>query len=397
MRKRYWLFVALFIWGCGGRRITAPPAIPGLVTIPDAIQCGALAVSEGAVWAALGDYELFSLSLFGGSSRTDELVRIDLDSNQVTARLRDVEWDGFFLRTPDIELGSGALWVANRGGDSGEPVIWKVDSESGEIAEKLRLARPMDARIATGERILWVANRFASFGEANRLLGVDPETAQVSSTIELHNAGLDVAVTDGAVWVLHPDATISRIDPSTNRVSGVIRLPDSDSGSSFLTAGSGAIWLAAPSLPPFLPSLFLYGPSSTLNREERPGAELARLDPGENRIVERIPFGGELGPVMVADVVVGGHSVWVSLIVLPKDAMHWRSDDAIRDSEHWLAEIDSRTNQLAGMVPLGQIGTPAPRLAVVEDDLFVCGASIWRIPMDALRAAFLPRTSGPAN
>ena len=156
MRKRYWLFVALFIWGCGGRRITPPPEIPGLVTIPDAIQCGALAVSEGVAWAALGDYEVFS-SFFRSSRRNyDELVRIDLDSNQVTARLRDIEWGGFFLRAPDIELGSGALWVPNRVGRSDESVIWKVDSESGEIAEELRFANPMVARIATGERTLWV-------------------------------------------------------------------------------------------------------------------------------------------------------------------------------------------------------------------------------------------------
>ena len=287
VRKRYWLLIALLLGSCVGRTIT-PPAIPGLVSVPEAIPCTALVVDEDAAWAALG-----SLNLFFPYPKS-ELVRIDLDSNRVSVRVRNFDPDTFLfsLLGPDIELGLGALWVARGTGGKDESVIWKLDSKSGKIVGELRSTKPSIVRFALGERAVWTTNH-----DTRTLLRFDPETAQLSSSIKLHNAGLDVAVTDGAVWILHPDATVSRIDPSTNRVLGAVRLPDTYS---ILATGSNVIWLATRSS---------FWSSGLGDKPLSSGAELARLDPGENRIVERIPLGEDLGRVVVGDIVVGEDTV----------------------------------------------------------------------------------------
>ena len=389
MRKRYWLVIAFFLGGCGGRTIV-PPAIPGLMTIPDTRGCTALTVGEDAAWAAIDRESAFSIR--------NELVRIDLDSNRVTDVVRNTrkikrsyfDFDLFDVGGgPDIEIGSTALWVPTPGGDDDEPVVWKVDPSGGEMVGELKFANSAVTRVAIGEHAVWVA------GLGKKLLRIDPETAQLSFAIELHTVGLDVAVTDGAVWVLHPDATVSRIDPSTNRVLGAIRLPDSYST---LATTSDAIWLAATpswlSPWPVLLALWVHdreGLTAVLDREERRGAELARLDPDVNRIVARIRFADDLGPVNVEDVIAGRSSIWVSFTASPP------KDSQDSEGRLWLAEIDATTNQLSRTIPLGRFEGSSARLALVENDLLICGSSIWRIPLDAMRASFQPSKNEPAN
>ena len=150
-----------------------------------------------AAWAVLGEVKWFS--------NRRELVKIDLQSNQVTASSGDTRWNGF-LFGGGIEHGSGAFWVTAGIGDNDTLKIWKIHPNSGEIAVKLTIPGLISARLAVGERAVWATD----IAETSNLVRIDSETEQFSA-VGLHTTALDVVVAGGAVWVLHPDATISRV------------------------------------------------------------------------------------------------------------------------------------------------------------------------------------------
>jgi len=75
----------------------------------------------------------------------------------------------------------------------------------------------------------------------NGVAVIAPRGAEVSSFVQSANAPSNIAVGDGAVWVLSSqDSTVSRIDPKTKAVTG--RLPTQGVPTD-LAAGSGALWI----------------------------------------------------------------------------------------------------------------------------------------------------------
>jgi DNA-binding beta-propeller fold protein YncE len=82
--------------------------------------------------------------------------------------------------------------------------------------------------IAVGEDAVWVATWLGR--DPNDLRGevvrVDPATLEVVARIPLGEVG-DIAAGEGSVWVTNLRAgTLTRIDPETNRIAGIIRLPE---------------------------------------------------------------------------------------------------------------------------------------------------------------------------
>jgi peptide/nickel transport system substrate-binding protein len=66
----------------------------------------------------------------------------------------------------------------------------------------------------------------------------------VTNTINVGNGPAAVAVAPGAVWVANShDATVSRIDPATNRVKTLIPVGEGPSGIA-VTPGTGDVWVA---------------------------------------------------------------------------------------------------------------------------------------------------------
>jgi streptogramin lyase len=76
---------------------------------------------------------------------------------------------------------------------------------------------------------------------ASGVTAIDPGTGRVASLTETLTAPSNVAVGEGAVWVLNTeDRTISRIDPTTRKV---VRRFEIGGVPSDIAAGAGAIWV----------------------------------------------------------------------------------------------------------------------------------------------------------
>jgi DNA-binding SARP family transcriptional activator/ABC-type branched-subunit amino acid transport system substrate-binding protein/streptogramin lyase len=188
-----------------------------------------VAVGEGAVWALNADDQTIS--------------RIDPETRQV---------ENFAIgRTPtDIAVGEGALWVGNGIKPSaivGHPVatsVSKVDpARTTPLREPIELPKPqgalsnlVDDHIAVGAGAVWVINPDASLSR------IDSQTGEVTRIGDVRAAA--VAASGSTVWVLNVDSTIARVDPRTNRVARPIVIPATTL--SDIAIGDGSIWLAAP-------------------------------------------------------------------------------------------------------------------------------------------------------
>jgi YVTN family beta-propeller protein len=91
-----------------------------------------------------------------------------------------------------------------------------------------------------------------------------------------------IAVGEGGVWVANSlDGTVARVQPTTNSVTGTIRVGDGPSG---IAASEGAVWVA-----------------------NRFGGTLMRIDTTTNAVVETVHLGG----LPEASVVVDG-TLWIT-------------------------------------------------------------------------------------
>jgi streptogramin lyase len=133
--------------------------------------------------------------------------------------------------------------------------------------------------LAAGDNGVWVVGS----GAVSRL---DPSTARVTATIRTPGTGgaSQIAIGEGGVWVTggYRGNTIYRIDPATNRVVARIHLPAFG-----VAVGGGRVWV-------------------TIIPTAGPG-ELGRIDPRTNRVVGAVL---KVGPGPSA-LVYGGGAVWV--------------------------------------------------------------------------------------
>lgn len=201
-------------------------------------------------------------------------------------------------RTPaQIAIGEGAVWAL----DADDRTISRIASRARARVRTFSTAST-PTYVAAGAGGLWIGNaspsaRFGSFPTSVSRL--DAESGMVDATIRLpggrsgsyfHGGGLAqarIAVTAGAVWVVNPDRTLSRIDPRTNRRVARIR----DVGAEAVAAGPEGVWVVEPSPDPV---------------GSAPG--VAQIDPRRNRVVRRVAISAE-GLTTIA---LGAGSVWVA-------------------------------------------------------------------------------------
>src|SRR5829696_9011068 len=141
-----------------------------------------------------------------------------------------------------VATGEGYVWALTR---EPAPAVWRIDPSSNRVVgEPTRL--PVDPwHIAVGVGSVWVTPN----GADGRLLRINPRTGQISARISAHPIyfGSVLAVGAGSVWTGNDDeryqggATVSKVDPRTNRVVGnplVLGSPQS------IAFGQGALWMA---------------------------------------------------------------------------------------------------------------------------------------------------------
>ena len=118
--------------------------------------------------------------------------------------------------------------------------------------------------------------------EPNSVGVLDPESGEVTATVELEERPGSVAASADAVWVTNPDVgTVTRIDPVEQEIRDSIPVGENPTG---IAAGFGAVWVV-----------------------EGGGPSVSRISPDTNQVVETIPVGN--GPTGIA---VGEGAVWVT-------------------------------------------------------------------------------------
>ena len=205
---------------------------------------------------------------------------------------------GAFLR--GIAVGEGAVWasVDNANGGPDDHLLVEIDPTTNEIVDSLSLPEAGD--LAVGDGAVWVLSRAATQGA---VLRIDPSTSEIAATIPVGDQLSNIAIGEGAVWVTRatdgnpPSGEMVRIDPTTNEI--VARIPVSGGWPRDLVIGEGSVWA--------------YG-HSLLAEHGWEASSLWRIDPVTNEVVVVVDQEGFLGDgaALPDNVAVGDGYVWAA-------------------------------------------------------------------------------------
>jgi YVTN family beta-propeller protein len=135
--------------------------------------------------------------------------------------------------------------------------IAAIDAVNGNVTSFIESATA-PSNIAVGEGAVWVLNT-----QDRTVSRIDPKTKAVTGTRKTRGVPTDIAAGEGAVWVGNGGGrtgnftvSISRIDPTTSTITGTVTLPNRTAGSIFdptlnggfpnIAVGAGAVWAADP-------------------------------------------------------------------------------------------------------------------------------------------------------
>jgi ABC-type branched-subunit amino acid transport system substrate-binding protein len=243
---------------------------------------------------------------------------------------------GLFLLAAVI----GAVILAVAGGDEGvEPLgngIAAIDPANGEVSSFIESREP-PGNVAVGEGAVWMLNN-----EEESVTRIDPETREVTSTIDTEGVPSELAAGEGALWVgnaggrdrTNATVSVTRIDPDSPKVRRTTRLPGSEgvypvAGAPRIAVGAGAVWAA------------------------NPNGSVSRIDPESGRIVATIEVDGSAWTIAAGD-----EGVWFL---------------SFDDPDTAVTRIDPRTNRVTQRIPVG-----ANNLAGVA----VGAGSVWAAAND---------------
>ena len=183
-----------------------------------------LAATPGAVWVPNA----------GGGG--DSVARIDPQTNRLAGRPVKTG-----ASPQSLAVGGGSLWVANH--DAG--TVTRIDQASGKVVADIPVPSEPH-RVAYGAGAAWVGN-----WHDNSVSRIDPATNRVVGSpipIGFHHAG-NLVVGAGGVWVTSDyrvdaapeDVVVVRIDPQTNRAVETIAVGGHPID---VAATEGAIWVS---------------------------------------------------------------------------------------------------------------------------------------------------------
>jgi sugar lactone lactonase YvrE len=259
-------------------------------------------------------YPQYAISLDGGGAlwsacrEQGRLVRVDPASGETRGILRVA------IASYSIAVGLGAVWAADRSG-----VVSGLD---------LRTGGASTAMTGGSFAYLWAAvgSVWAHDDHSRRLLRYDPRARRVTATLETGDGTSALVEEGGLLWVVnHRDGTLDRIDPATNVVTRLGRLPgDAPERIAF---AAGSLWVTGR------------------------GTDLLRVDPATGVVQATIEVGA--GAI---DVRVAGESVWV---VAPNAEDERRGHPALER----VLRVDPARNQIVQVIrpsqPVTVTGTAA--------------------------------------
>jgi streptogramin lyase len=168
---------------------------------------------------------------------------------------------------------AGSVWVT----DAGAGTLKRIDPRTHRVTAT-RPVSPQACELTEGFGSLWVST------QSGVLDRVDPATGRVLKHIPVGAGSYEPVVAFGRVWVSNRNgASISEIDPATNRVVATVATPGMQPGG--LVEAGGALWVG---------------------NDSGGATELARLDPRSRRLT---PVPGASRPSFVA---AAAGRVWVA-------------------------------------------------------------------------------------
>jgi hypothetical protein len=260
--------------------------------------------------AEAGDFDPDAVAIFVGQGSA--LSRVEPD-NDVTEDLLDGLsecYETWFI--------DDSVWVSCTDGR-----LLRVDPQSGEIELDIATGDYVE-ELAVGEGAIWVLN--GSVGISTEINEVDPATGEVVATITPDDGAYfeDIAVGEGAVWAVGGSveslSTIARIDPATATVSDLI---DTGIGPARVEAGDGLIWAVG-------------GGFLNADGSGDLGLHLVCLDPGSNAVVSNLTVGETDG---YPDLALAYGSAWLT-------------DTAAGE----LVRVDGTCTEIEGRVAIGTGG-----------------------------------------
>jgi len=220
-------FGSLWVTGGDGREALVQRVDPVTNAVVDTIrleghQAGDVAVTDSELW----------VSVFGGDGRV-YVARIDAITSEVTAR---VPVSGDWIR--EVFPFSDRIVVRTRGGGAVN-TLTVIDVVTAEVV----------ASESTEEAIFTASDGYVWAGAGDRLLRIDPGTAEVVDSVPV---GSQITYTsmlwrDGGLWFLGYDANatgeaseVMRFNPATGEVDASVDAPPSPVA---MAMGEDALWV----------------------------------------------------------------------------------------------------------------------------------------------------------
>ena len=283
--ERHATCVELIDAACAALGLAAPASVRRVRVPQGLLRRGRVILAAGLL--LLGAVAAAAITALTGGSAEAESVPT---GNGVAAIDRTGKKIASFVEAAtapsNIAVGEGAVWFLN----SDNSTVSRIDPETRKVTRTFK-ASGVPTDIAAGAGALWIGNgggRDANFTVS--VSRVDPRTGRVTHTAKLPDrTGVgalasfswghpDIAVGAGAVWVINPDRTVSRLDPETGE-----RVATIDIEADEIAAGEEGVWVT----------------------RER---DVVRIDPRTNRIAQRVPShsGGDASAIAV-----GGGKLWL--------------------------------------------------------------------------------------
>jgi YVTN family beta-propeller protein len=193
-----------------------------VATIPVGLATDALSiltVSPGAVWVS--DFA------------RDSVIRLDPQTHQVVATIPNVPG------TTGLSFGAGSVWACNHHSDTQGLV--RLDPQTNQIQAQINPAGNLGFcfNVVALAQAVWTTSFFNGEPTSSLVERIDPVTNTVKATIPVAILPHPLAADAHGAWVIDPAVGLYRIDPTTNRLAGL--LPTT--GLEEVSVGAGSVWV----------------------------------------------------------------------------------------------------------------------------------------------------------
>ncbi|HEX3270585.1 MAG TPA: hypothetical protein VHR15_08045 [Ktedonobacterales bacterium] len=183
----------------------------------------AIAANAAAVWVT--DYA------------DNQVARIDPHTNKVVATIPNQGGPS------DVSVGAGAAWACNRNDPNG---LSRVNLQSNQVDAQIAMLAANGQGLACTavvalSQTIWTVDLTLGDGSSVVLKGIDPTTNKVTATIPVPDTvPFHFAADDHSVWIWDPDNGLERVDAQKNQIVAALPMK----GGAGVALGAGSVWFA---------------------------------------------------------------------------------------------------------------------------------------------------------